>query len=87
MAASNRVAKDKEMASRLKAEGVERHTGICPICYKYMPNGTFYPTQAAHHFMVCTGPAKRSSSNGYVSAPRSDSADIVAQPSRRRIAS
>lgn len=26
--------KDKERAARMKAEGIERTTGRCPVCYK-----------------------------------------------------
>jgi len=36
---NDRSAKDKQMASRLKAEGVERHTGVCCICYRIISNG------------------------------------------------
>ena len=36
--AQNRSTKDKQMAARLKAEGVTRHTGICCICYRPIGN-------------------------------------------------
>lgn len=61
MAGSIRATKDKEMAAMLKREGIERETGKCPICYGYMPNGTFYPARADQHFMTCPGPRRKSS--------------------------
>lgn len=59
--ANNKSMKDKEMAADLKARHVERHTGICPICYGVMPNGTFYPAEADRHFIVCKGPPSKAS--------------------------
>lgn len=35
-----RSQKDKEMAARMKREGIERKTGRCPNCYKIVPNGS-----------------------------------------------
>lgn len=33
MAASVKANKDKEMAAYMKAKGIDRHTGRCPICH------------------------------------------------------
>ena len=35
----SRSSKDKEMAARLRAEGDERWTGRCAICYRIITNG------------------------------------------------
>lgn len=51
MAENNRSTKDKQMAARLKAEGVERWTGICCICYATIKNGVAtYNHYCAHAF-------------------------------------
>lgn len=42
-------AKDKQMAARLKAEGVERTTGRCAICYKLIANGAATYTHYCRH--------------------------------------
>lgn len=34
---SERRAKDAAMAHRLKAEGVKRSSGRCPVCHKVVP--------------------------------------------------
>jgi hypothetical protein len=67
VSAGNKSIKDKEMAAMLKRNGVERETGRCPICYGFMPNGTFYPARADQHIISCPGPQKRGGSNGPVS--------------------
>ena len=33
MAATQESNKDKEMAAYMKAKGIDRHTGRCPICH------------------------------------------------------
>ena len=38
MAGQDRSAKDKQMASNLREQKVERTTGICCICYKTIGN-------------------------------------------------
>lgn len=38
MAGQDRSAKDKQMASNLRENKVERTTGICCICYKTIGN-------------------------------------------------
>lgn len=35
---ASRSSKDKEMASRLRSEGVTRHGGVCCICYRPIGN-------------------------------------------------
>lgn len=52
--------KDQEMAQRLKAEGVERWTGICPICYGVIPNGLFDSAGNYLHLTAkCPGPKRK----------------------------
>jgi hypothetical protein len=58
MAARNSV-KDKEMAKYLKDHGIERRSGICPICYSPIPNDTFGGFGAAAHLSRCTKPSKK----------------------------
>lgn len=36
MAASDKSAADKKMASMLKRKGIERVRGRCPICYRWV---------------------------------------------------
>lgn len=60
MPASDRVIKDKEMASRMKREGVERRSGKCPICQGLIPMARIY----IHVTAQCKGPAVRKGSNG-----------------------
>lgn len=47
-AGNSRSAKDKQMASRLKSEGVERWTGKCCICYATIRNENTYAHYSAH---------------------------------------
>lgn len=56
MPTSVKVAHDKEMASRLKQEGVERRSQRCAICYHLIPNGTFEPARVDAHTLSCPGP-------------------------------
>jgi hypothetical protein len=49
MAENNRSAKDKQMAARLKREGVERNTGRCAICYRPIGNGKAAEQHYAAH--------------------------------------
>lgn len=51
--------KDKEMAAELKRQGVERWTGICPLCYSIIPNDTFGGTGAARHLVKCVMPSPK----------------------------
>ncbi len=47
-AGKNRSSKDKEMAARLKKEGVERWTGRCCVCYRIISNDKAYAHYSAH---------------------------------------
>lgn len=60
MPASDRVIKDKEMASRMKREGVERRSGQCCLCYQQIPLARIQ----IHLTAQCKGPARRKGSNG-----------------------
>lgn len=44
-----RRQKDQEMASRMKADGIERRSGVCPICYKSIPLGAGATEHIAQH--------------------------------------
>jgi len=46
---SQRSAKDKQMAARLKAEGDERTAGRCCICYRPIGNGASAEKHYAAH--------------------------------------
>ncbi len=48
-AGKNRSSKDKEMAARLKKEGVERWTGRCCVCYRIISNGAACEAHYAAH--------------------------------------
>lgn len=50
MAGSDRSTKDKQMASRLKADGVERWDGRCPICYKIVRNAAMHGHITQHAY-------------------------------------
>lgn len=39
----NKRVKNQEMASRMKAMGIERRTGRCPLCHKIVSNGGLHP--------------------------------------------
>ena len=48
------------MAQRLKADGVERKTGNCPICHQPIPNGLFHETANYVHITAnCPGPRRK----------------------------
>lgn len=54
MATKANAHKDAEMAQRLKAEGVKRTTGRCPVCHHMQPNG------GGHSMgLKCPGPTRK----------------------------
>lgn len=54
MATKDNAHKDAEMAQRLKAEGVRRVTGNCPLCHKRVPNGGGHIAG-----LKCQGPTRK----------------------------
>ncbi len=48
MATKANAQKDREMASRLKKEGVKREVARCPICSQVVALSKF-PVHLAHH--------------------------------------
>lgn len=57
--ASRRSVKDKEMAAEMKRKGIERWTGVCPMCYSIIPNDTFGGFGAARHLTRCVVPSPK----------------------------
>ena len=60
--AAEKANKDKEMASRMKREGVERHTMNCPCCHQRIARERFDPKAKklmadglSMHLRVCKG--------------------------------
>lgn len=45
MGASERRTKDQAMAAAMKAAGIERRSGRCPVCYTINANGS-HPSPA-----------------------------------------
>lgn len=39
--AKQKQQRDKQQAAFMKAHGIERRTGRCPVCYGIVPNDTF----------------------------------------------
>ncbi len=50
MAGSDRSTKDKQMAARLKAEGVERWEGRCHVCYAIVRNSAMLGRISQHAY-------------------------------------
>lgn len=48
--AAARRARDQARAAELKRLGIERRTGVCPVCYRPIPNDTFGGSGAFRHF-------------------------------------
>lgn len=57
MAGAARRAKDAAMAADLKARGVKRTTGNCPICHRVVPNDGLHVT------IQCKGPRRKGTRN------------------------
>jgi hypothetical protein len=48
------------MAAELKRLGIERRSGVCPVCYRTIPNDTFGGSGAFHHYPAgCCGTASK----------------------------
>lgn len=54
-APKRRKIRDKERAAQMKRDGVERRTGICPLCYGVISNDTFGGDGAKRHLIRCQG--------------------------------
>lgn len=48
---------DSEMAGRMKADGIERSTGRCPICYRMVG----LHMKMYSHILGCPGPRRKGS--------------------------
>lgn len=59
---TNRRAKDQEMASRMKKEGVRRSSARCPICHSLIAMNSLYfhiCSCKGIHIRVCTNENRR----------------------------
>jgi hypothetical protein len=58
--AARKVQRNREMAAELKRLGIERRSGVCPVCYRTSPNDTFGGSGAFHHYPAgCCGTASK----------------------------
>jgi len=47
--ASQKRTRNKQMAAELKRLGIERRSGVCPICYRASGNDTFGGVSVYNH--------------------------------------